>query len=494
MSPSHRLFRRFLVGATLIGLVLLFDRWYFRVDVSRGRIHTLSSYSRSVIHRTQLPVRITWFRTSLLSDLSPAIRLMEDRLNSYPAVDPSRITVEIIDPVQAGLDADIRARGIIPRQLPFGEGDRQNLFDIWSGLLIEYGERSEIIPFIIEPEKIEYELTSRLLLLSVPESSKPRVYLLYGGKVPFMDLYPYVIPWLDYAGFLVDYLAFGEHPKHSGQPLVVIGTETISAETADAVEKYLDSGGKALIFSSGSIVATEGNWAARPKFGDYLLNLLEHRGLTVEPVLVLDNFNFRLSMPALDNSRIEFIDYPFWPTPPKTAIDIQQPIFSGYGGLQFFWPSSITFNETLLDSPVSVLVATGPAAAIHTEPFDTNPFGDLSVAIADAPRRGRFNLAVKTDSLILVSDELIISRMIDYTGTDYNLDFMVSGVEWLSGREELVVLKNRVLPDSSLHPDLDKMELHRLSLQLATIGTLVLPVLLLVAGIWFMILRRKKRV
>lgn len=492
MSPRHRMFRHFITGFTLIGLLLLLDRCYIRLDVSRGRIHTLSSYSRSVIRQTELPVRITWFRSSLLSDISPAIRLMEDRLNSYAAVDPSRITVEIIDPVKAGLDADIRARGIIPRQLPFGEGDRQSLFDIWCGLLIEYGERSEIIPFIIEPEKIEYELTSRLLLLSVPETLKPRVYLVYGGEVPFMDLYPYVIPWLDYAGFVVDYLLPGEYPENPDQPLVIIGTETITAETAHAFEMYLDAGGKALIFASGTIVATAGNWAAQAKTADQVLELLERRGLTIEPALVLDSFNYRLSMPALDNSRTEFINYPFWPIPPKAAIDIGHPIFSGYAGLQFFWPSSITITETRTDSPVSVIVATGPAAAVHYEPFDTNPFGNLSASLAGAALRGQFNLAVQTDSLILVSDELLLSRMIDYTGTDYNLDFLVGCVEWLSGREDLLVLKDRILPVSSLRPDLDEQGLHRLSLQLATVGTLLLPVLLCGFGIRFMFLRRKK--
>ena len=59
--------------------------------------------------------------------------------------------------------------------------------------------------------------------------------------------------------------------------------------------------------------------------------------------------------------------------------------------------------------------------------------------------------AENTGKLLVISDQYAFSRMIEYTQNARNLDFLLTGLLWLSGNDDLLVLKNRSLQGAAFY-------------------------------------------
>ena len=60
--------------------------------------------------------------------------------------------------------------------------------------------------------------------------------------------------------------------------------------------------------------------------------------------------------------------------------------------------------------------------------------------------------------MIVVGDEYLPSSLVDYSGSDSNLDFAVSVMEWLSGSDRLLALKGRASPDTRIDADAENSD------------------------------------
>jgi ABC-type uncharacterized transport system involved in gliding motility, auxiliary component len=437
---------RFLLVAGILAVsAVLAALYHFRIDLTESRSYTVSPYTVEVLSELDSPMNVTWYLSTGLSGLSPAVRYIGNFLEEYRASSGGRFSYTISDPLLPGNSPSVSALGLVPRQVELETRNGRNIQDLYSGLLVEYRGLSKTIPFLIDTDRLEYDLTrtaSELLRESGPVG-KPKTMQLVYGKKPEADEYGYVAPWLTYAGFNVLTIRFPEKSLDPSECLLVIGSSDLSPNDVVSIRNFLDQGGRAAFFVSGNTVKTGSDWTVTPKTDDPLLDLLSSRGFTITTDLLLDVVNFRLTMPALDNSRYENINYPFWITVPVTADDQKHPLLSGISSLQFFWPSEILVGGPEPES-IGIAVASTPQARRLESPCDTNPFGkQLSVFSGD--RKGsRGILAAETASparTVVVADEYLPGSMIEYTASESNLDFLVNCAEWISGDDQLLGLK-----------------------------------------------------
>lgn len=476
--------RTFLFAGILALAALLAAKYHFRIDLTDARTYTVSKYTASCLASLDATASVTWYRSPALARLFPSAAIVEDMLEEYRIASDGRFSWKIVS--ASGSDsATLRSLGLIPRQISLTGNDGSETRDVYSGLIIEYKGRRKSIPFIFDSRKIEYDLTRTIIDLEAEsDGSRKRVQLAYGTS---SERYAYVRPWLEYAGFSVDIATLPVSALDASIPLLVIGSQSVDAQTATAIDAFLSAGGNAAFFVSGTSVDIAHNWKARPKEHDAVLELLQGRGISIRRELILDASNFRMTMPSLDNSTYEYVDYPFWVTvKPSGNGDI---LLSGIGSLQFFWPSPISIAPSA-QSRFREVAHSGEKSIVMIEPFDTNPFGkqtELFSARTGSPKP----MCVAGDQagrLVVVPDEYFPSSMIDYTASDENLDFMVNCAEWISGKDSLIALKDKAAIDSAT------MRTNPRQLTISRAVNLVLiPACVLICALAVFMVRRRKR-
>ena len=69
---------RLLICFVIIILASVSFFFHFRCDLSRGKLYTLSAYSRECVSLLDSEVVITWYRSADLAHMTPAVRYIED--------------------------------------------------------------------------------------------------------------------------------------------------------------------------------------------------------------------------------------------------------------------------------------------------------------------------------------------------------------------------------------------------------------------------------
>ncbi|HNY15827.1 MAG TPA: Gldg family protein [Treponemataceae bacterium] len=499
------------VGLALIAA--LSSRMSFRADLSAGKQYSLSHLSHSAIDSLDSELLITWYRSRDFERMTPAIRYIENFLEEYRVSSKGKISFSIRDPALTGDVKAIEALGIVPRQTRVRNGQGTSITSVYSGLLVEYRGEHRVIPFLLDTKTLEYDLTRIILDLtrasaaSAPKASRAVQYVV-GNASQGVD-YRYLEAWVSYAGFSLEPQTLPLASLDSSKLLLVVGSSDIDTRSASVIDSFLSSGGNAAFFVSGNLIDARTDWKARAKVKDPLLAVLETQGFALSPGILMDVLHHRLTLPTLDNSRYAEVEYPFWVTVPRSGLSPDEPIFSGISKLQFFWPSGIVLAPAG-DRARSIVRATSRARAM-LEPYDTNPFGkqlallesteDAREGTVKAPNSALIAMRNAPGRLLVIGDEYLPSSLVDYTGSDSNLDFAVSCVEWIAGEDELITLKARQAPDSAQAPSAqsdagakdEPQAKNANTLKRVRFANLVAIPALILAYLGFCVVRKKRR-
>lgn len=437
----------FLSFGILILIALLSSRFYFRIDLTQNKLFSLSQYTKETLTKLDSEMKVTWYRSSDLIKYSPSFRTIEDYLCEYHDNSSNLLVVRIIDPVAMNVIEKISSLGLVPREIETNQMGGNGKKNIFSGILIEYEGQSRSIPFVLNTETLEYDLTR--LIVELEESAQSDAHqnilqLLY-GRLTTPDEYKYINPWITYAGFSqqnknvpLDYLDIA-------YPLVVIGSSDLDSNSITVIQNFLSAGGDAVFYISGNLIKTAGDWSATPKKEDLLINLLKKYDISIESPLLLDTSSYRMTMPSLDDTKSEDIQYPFWITAQKTNMNRHSMLFSGVTSLQFYWPSEIKISK-VHSNQVQGLVSTTDSLIRMDLPYNTNPFGNqISLFTTQPSASSAFLVASNTEKgrILVICDEYMPSSLIEYSNSDSNLDFFVNSIEWISGKDQLLSLKKK---------------------------------------------------
>ena len=147
---------RWRVGtALLVGNLLLANVWLagltnLRVDVTEGRIYSISDATRGYLRQLKEPLLIRgYFSAKTHPLLAPLVPRMKDLLNEFEVAGDGRVRVEIVDPVaDPELEDEANTKyGIRP--VPFQTADRYqaSLVNSYFDVLLSYGDEYEVLDF-----------------------------------------------------------------------------------------------------------------------------------------------------------------------------------------------------------------------------------------------------------------------------------------------------------------------------------------------------------
>ena len=517
-----------ITALTIIAFILAFlvsNRIWHRFDLTSTRAHTISRVSRNL--HTEIPdtVHITYYISNRLRTMIPAPREIEDLLREYAAHSRGRIRVTVRDPARAGLTRVIEEIGIQPVQIQTVDRDQASLITVYSGIVIEYLDRIEVLPWVISTATLEYDLTSRIRAMVT--DTERRIGIIVGDSFrQWRTDFGFLGRTLAEAGYRIRLILPGEEIPDNLPALIVLGgAGDLDIFALYRIDRFIQLGGRVLFAVNSIYIDTfEGTLAATAHHDLGLLEMLASYGVIVRQDLALDRsaltLQYQTRMPS-GALQFRIIRYPFWINVMGENGNPQHPVTAGFAGLHLYWPNPL---ELLPPQGVTetVLFTSTQQAWSMPEPFITNP--DMAhfferdahrtseVQIFAASLTGKFpsffgGLNLPTEwgedlpdmpysaspaRIIVVGDTNFATNLTtNATGAAHNFDFLLRAADWLTSDDDIVNIRNRTPHIGSFDRIIDEEE-RAAAIRFVKIVNLGL-VPLFVIGAGFVIAHKRKK-
>ena len=469
-----------LLTLLLVLFLCLSNIWYLRCDITEKKIYTLSKYTKNILASIDSTLQISWFRSSNISSFASETQYLYDLLKEFELHLGCVVKLYNTDDMEEKKLYDL---GLAPQSVQTIAMHRNSTQNIYSGIVIQLRGLTRVIPFIASISNLEYDIVNFVLQLDDEYRRVPnRVALLSDGNQD------YIKRWLSYAGFSVEEVSLPlKEELRVDVPLIVVGSKHIDKEAGAYIDVFLKKKGCAVFFVSGNTVDVKGDWTAKKKANDALIEMLALHGIEIASNLVLDIANYPIKMTSEDGSNAQTVNYPFWPTILQENIDLKSPLSSGVVSLQTFWPSSIIVSDKWKE-----LITTTKEGIVVDKDYNTDPFANSFSLFSQMEKKKRCVVAYRenTQRVVVISDENMVGNAIEYTDSSSNLEFAVNCVQWVSNKDKLLELKNKkhVLPPFRFYNDED---IYSIVKRARIICFVVMPLLILMWAIYFFIRQRK---
>jgi len=462
--------RNFLIYiAIVIGTVVFANmisrRLFFRWDLTKNKVYTLSGSSRNIIG--QLDDRLlakVYFSDNLPGELGNSRRYLQDILEEFQAYSGGKFRFEFYRPEDdEELEREAQRYGIPPMQVQAIESDRLEIKNVWMGLALLYEDRRETIPVIRSTTGLEYDLASAIkklvdtdkrtvAIVSDPEregeNQNVQDFLRQTYDVRTVSLDSSVAPDID---------------------LLIMGgvRDSLSTEALYHLDQFVMSG-RPLFLAQGRV-----NADLNQQFGfeikSNLLDALEHYGVSITSNLLADRISSQVMVETKRGIMLmrNLADYPFFPIIQRFNED--HIVVSGLEQLRFFYTSEVAaaidstrlgtveFQPLLYTSNYTAVIP-GPSYLLS---FRDNPtFARLNGPgrVAGGLLRGAVT-SVFTDEtkpeeaanfipvtpgariLVLGDGEFFSDRA--GSSIPENLSLIINAVDYLVGDEDLIALRGR---------------------------------------------------
>ena len=513
------------IAAFLLALMVT-NRVWLRLDLTKNKAYTISKVSRNLHKELPDPVNITYYLSNKLRTVLPAPGEIEDTLREFTAYSRGRIRLTVRDPVNAGLQT-VEALGLQPRQVPISEQDETGLITVYSGIVIEYLDKVDVLPWVISTETLEYDLTSRIR--SMVNETERWVGVIVGDSFrQWSNDFSYLNSSLSQAGYRVRPIMSGEEiPDNTPALFVFGGVEEFDDWALYRIDRYIQLGGKVLFAAKGVFVDTmQGTLEPRLQQDQGLLGMIASYGIIIRPELVLDRNALRLQyqsrMPS-GGMQYRIVRYPLWIGIQGENGNTQHPVSSNFSGLDLYWASPLE----LAASPsieATALFSTSKEGWLMREAFYTNPevpymlemeaaqtkgekilcaslSGAFTSFFRGAPKPAREGSAeelpdmpeyARPSRLIVIGETDFATNMIGATQAAHNLDFLLRAADWLSNDDDIIGIRSRQ-PQAGRFDKITDPASRAAAMRFVKIfNVVIVPLLVLAAGL-FIAYRRKKR-
>ncbi len=309
----------------------------YKLDLSKGRAHTLANSTKNIIHHLKGKTTITFFVSdSLPSRLAPLKREVDDVLGEYKREGGANVLIEKVDPKNdQKKQALAQEFGVAPMSFSQQESDNFAISTAYFGIGIAYNGKKASISQATGVGDLEYNISSSIYKLGVKEL--PKV-----GLMGFEGLENQLSTFAQASSSQFQ-LAPVATPSADLKTLVVFDNdkEFDSSQIAE-LNSFLNGGGRALVFAGGVHVAEDGGLIAQ-KAKHSLTGLLRARGITLNEDLVLStSADFVNFVPQGSQAQI-MVPYPYWLR--TNAFNKDSSFFTNINQLSFPWVSSTTVKS-----------------------------------------------------------------------------------------------------------------------------------------------------
>jgi len=512
------------ISVLALGMAVSRQLW-FRADLTRDRLFTISEVSRNLHHEISSYVQITYYISDRLRAIHPIPGEIEDMLRVYAAFSRGRIRVVSRDPVRANLVREVEQLGILPQQVPVVERDQTSVMTVYSGIVIEYLDQIEVLPIVFSLETLEYDLTSRIR--SMVRGRTREVGIIFTGHDPriWSEDFRFLQTALWQAGYTFRMIFPGDEiPETLPVIMVLGGAETLDEIALFQIDRYIQTGGR-VFFAVKSTYIDRENLNARALWDNGLLEMIASYGVTILPEIAMDVTALPMwyQSPTPIGMMQRRILNPQWIRVLSEYGNRMHPVTARFGGIDLFYANPLVLNPPEGVEAEFLFTSTEDAWSMR-EPFITNPhrvfdmerdaFLTSGRKILGASLSGVFpswfegrpepsswdgqTLPQRPDEarpsrIVVIGETDFISSFIGLSdGGQQSLNFIIQAIDWLNNEDDILGIRSRQttsgMLDRIFHPERRAAAI--LTVQIINLG--LMPLLVIVGGITYNITRKAK--
>jgi gliding-associated putative ABC transporter substrate-binding component GldG len=507
-------------------LLMISQRFWFRADLTKNKAYTITDASKNLYQEIDDQVNITYYLSDRLEKMHPIPREIRDLLEEYITYSKGKIRLSIKDPAKERMIDAVEQLGIIPQQIQTIEQDEANISTVYSGITIEYMNEIAVLPLVFSLETLEYDVTSRIKNLVSGRKKEAGIILAETNKTWIED-YAYANQTLIDAGYTIREINPGDEIPSSLSFLIVLGgMEVLDEWDLYRIDYFIQNGGK--VFFALETIAVGMDLSARVMIDKGLIAMVSYYGAQVEPSFVLDYS--ALTFPyetrnSFGEQEIRTARYPLWIGVSPEYANANHPVTANFSGIDLFWTQPITVNlrENI---QADILFTTTNEAWLMSENGNTgfvmNPENEYDMHNEETATKGTKTLAVtltgkfpswfadvpkpkregfdslpdlpnetKDSRIIVVSDTDFLSSVIQFTRSEYNMNFFLQAADWLSINDEIIGMRNRASVAGKLDRITDPIQKFNVMIWSQLLNVIIIPLAIIVLG--FVRIRKRRK-
>ena len=429
-----------IVLAAVVVVNVLANRFNKSYDATSNKRYSLSDQTAKIVKGLKQNATITYFQQST------RFRDGKDLLDQYASLSP-KVKVEYVDPdknPQAAREAGIRNFGTAVVQIGTKKEEAKSMTEegVTGAFIRDLKSNTRTVCFVSGSGEHQIDDSDR------------------GGLSRFKDL----LAKDNYETKTISLLQTAEVPADCTTLVVAGPTHNYEQPEVDAIKKYVESGGRALLMFDAPLKAGRSEIADN----DALASVLQSWGVSLNKDLILD-LNPLGQMVGLG---------------PQVALVTSyesQPIVSEMKGTATGFPLSRSLEvksgdktsvQKLFDSSSTSLATTNLSSAAVNVNDPKNKKGPLTIAAAGTYNTGRENAQGRF--VVVGSSSWVSNGFINFNG---NNDLALNAVNWLSSDEDLISIRPKEREDRRV-----TMTRSQLSWVRAT-SQFLLPAIVVVVGV-----------
>lgn len=478
LSKKNKVTHYFIISLFFL-VILNGQRWFTRIDFSKNKTYSVSSYTKNLLKQSEHNIKITYYRSGNLSKYYPQIRDIGDFLQSYCSAGKN-ITFTIKDPDDDTESLNLLGYyGITSQQMRAVKNTNSvEYVNVYSAIVIEYLGNVEIIPYILSAQTLEYDLDGRIKHLITGKTRLVNIIIGNDLSIDDSNGYNMIIPWLNSQGFLCNPISI-ESPTfiteldQTSGPLLVIGDSKILIDQAVAIENYIFSNKGNVLFNISPYSVDFSSWSVNENRNTNLIEVLENWGITFTNRIAADNscasitlesqsdeaadsylqnnvyreevaYPLFISLLPQKNSNLGFTEY--WATPIEINDDKVKPyLFSTNSS----WYYEVDRNKS------ENLIETNPFNLLNEEITSKKKGTQILGVQINGPLDGLYNAySCDNSNIIVIPDQYMCHTLLNfaYLNNDYrNFDFLTNCLLKLNNEYELAELQSKTTFDTSFY-------------------------------------------
>ena len=440
-----------LVSAVFVLTGLNSTRFFKRIDLTENKSFTISDVSKAIIQGIPGNVQITYYLSDKIRNITPVASEIEDLLYEYSAHSRGKVAVTVQDPLKTNTSKKAETMGVQPQQIEVYEKNEQSFAMVYSGITIQYLDQVETIPFIINLETLEYEITYKIRKLV--ENLNTKIGIIIGHNQKTLDnSFSFLRDKLS-SVFELEAVQPGKEITSDYSGIIVLGGKDLTDSDLLYIDEYIMTGGKVLFCIDGVEVEMTRNLETTVLDEAPVFKMIENYGVKINNDIIIDKYARRIplrgSFPML---------YPQWISIAAENIAKDNPLTSGFSGLDLLWASSLELSNNSSSVKALKLLSSSDQAFALNENITANPYEVNGLASNENKERSTLDLgyvlsgkfkSFYTDKespenrMIVIGDSDFASDVIRYSDSPFNIIFLENAVEWLAIDDSLLTIKTR---------------------------------------------------
>ena len=442
MSKSYT--RLLLVIGILILLNIVSNRFSFRLDLTKDQRFTLSDGTKEILESLEEPVTVkAYISDDINAEFDNHKREIVNILEEYRELSNGNIEIDVISPNgDEELEQEAQMAGVPPQQTGSQGRDKLEVQLVYVGLVFEYADQKDVIPSISVGQPLEYPITKSIKKLSFTE--KPKIGLLQGHGEPNLAMMQQAIQEgsINYSFEEVTITDTTDALSNIKALVILNPQDSISPTDLAAIDQFYMKGGKLFVGYSNAVFNNGQQQQGPPMVtakNGALETWLANKNIEIEESLVIDA-----------NAGEVMVNQGFFQLPvrfhyfPLIGKFAEHPISQGLEVMLMQFVSPLKYTGTADFEPLAL---TSDMSGSEQMPIMVNvqrqwvesDFNESSLVVAGAVTDGDKKMVVVSSGDFMVNGE---GQQAQRLNPD-NINFFVNSLDWLSGNNTLLELRNK---------------------------------------------------